>query len=66
MNTLRWNRLRYTAYAPVYDTLVRPLSTGRRRAIELVAPRADQQVLVTISKQRVGDAVDTTATHRPV
>lgn len=46
MNELRWNSVRYTSYAPVYDALVRPLSNGRRRAIELVAPRSGQQVLI--------------------
>ena len=46
MNELRWNRLRYTGYAPLYDTLVRPLSSGRRRTIELAAPRSSQHVLI--------------------
>lgn len=46
MNELHWNRVRYTGYAPVYDTLVRPLATGRQRAIELMAPRPGQQVLI--------------------
>jgi phosphatidylethanolamine/phosphatidyl-N-methylethanolamine N-methyltransferase len=47
--TPRWNRLRYTLYAPIYDMFVRrfPLSTrGRRRALELVALRPGERVLI--------------------
>jgi len=46
---LRWNRIRYGAYAPVYDALVgRPgfLERGRRRALEMAQLRAGERVLI--------------------
>jgi phosphatidylethanolamine/phosphatidyl-N-methylethanolamine N-methyltransferase len=42
----QWNRWRYTAYAPFYDTLVRPFQEARRRAIEQLALQAGEQVLI--------------------
>jgi len=46
---LRWNRLRYGAYAPVYDALVSRLGfleRGRRRALEMAQLRAGERVLI--------------------
>lgn len=41
-----WNRLRYGAYAPVYDRLARPFESGRERAIERVDPAPTDRILV--------------------
>lgn len=46
INTNRWNRVRYTLYAPFYDLVVRRLGRGRRRAIELLGIRAGERVLI--------------------
>ena len=46
INTNRWNRARYTLYAPFYDLAARRLGRGRRRAVELLAVRPGERVLV--------------------
>ncbi|HEX8618417.1 MAG TPA: class I SAM-dependent methyltransferase [Thermoanaerobaculia bacterium] len=46
VNTNRWNRLRYTLYAPFYDVIVRRLARGRRRAVELLNVRDGERVLI--------------------
>lgn len=46
INTNRWNRLRYTAYAPIYDLVARRLARGRRRSIELANIQPDERVLI--------------------
>ena len=49
MDWLRWNRLRYGAYAPVYDAFVDRLvflERGRRRALEMAQLRAGERVLI--------------------
>jgi phosphatidylethanolamine/phosphatidyl-N-methylethanolamine N-methyltransferase len=46
INTNRWNRLRYTLYAPFYDVIVRRLARGRRRAIELLNVQPGERVLI--------------------
>jgi phosphatidylethanolamine/phosphatidyl-N-methylethanolamine N-methyltransferase len=46
VNTNRWNRLRYTLYAPFYDLIVRRLVRGRRRAIELLNVQLGERVLI--------------------
>lgn len=46
INTNRWNRLRYTLYAPFYDLIARRLNRGRRRAIELLDVRNGERVLI--------------------
>lgn len=46
INTNRWNRLRYTLYAPVYDLLVQRIDSGRRRAIELLDVKPGERVLI--------------------
>lgn len=46
VNTNRWNRIRYTLYAPFYDLIVRRLAKGRRRAIELLNVQPGERVLI--------------------
>jgi phosphatidylethanolamine/phosphatidyl-N-methylethanolamine N-methyltransferase len=46
VNTNRWNRVRYTLYAPFYDLIVRRLVRGRRRAIELLDVQPGERVLI--------------------
>lgn len=46
VNTNRWNRLRYTAYAPFYDVIVGRLAKGRRRAIEKLGVQDGERVLI--------------------
>lgn len=46
VNTNRWNRLRYTLYAPFYDLVARRLGRGRRRALELLDVREVERVLL--------------------
>jgi len=45
LNTTKWNRLRYTLYAPIYDLLVR-LGPARRAAIARLGLRPGEKVLV--------------------
>jgi ubiquinone/menaquinone biosynthesis C-methylase UbiE len=46
MTSTLWDRLRYTAYAPVYDPVVRRLDAGRRRSLALADVRPGERVLV--------------------
>ena len=46
INTNRWNRARYTLYAPFYDLIVRIVGRGRRRAIELLNVQPGERVLI--------------------
>ena len=49
MDWLRWNRVRHSAYAPLYDSVISGLGfveRGRRRAIELAQLRAGERVLI--------------------
>jgi phosphatidylethanolamine/phosphatidyl-N-methylethanolamine N-methyltransferase len=46
INTTRWNRIRYSFYAPFFDVIVRPLEKARRRAIELLAPKPGEHLLI--------------------
>ncbi|HEX6095960.1 MAG TPA: methyltransferase domain-containing protein [Thermoanaerobaculia bacterium] len=46
INTNRWNRLRYTLYAPFYDVIVRRVARGRRRALELLNVQPGERVLI--------------------
>lgn len=46
INTARWNRIRYTLYAPVYDRLTRYFQNGRWRAVELLAPQPGERILI--------------------
>lgn len=43
---MTWNRLRWNAYAPIYDWAARPLERGRRSAVERLDPRPGERVLV--------------------
>lgn len=45
VNTLAWNRLRYTLLAPVYDWFT-GFGPQRRRSIALLAPRPGEHVLI--------------------
>lgn len=45
VNTLGWNRIRYTLLAPTYDW-VAGFGAQRRRSITLLGPRAGERVLV--------------------
>lgn len=45
INTTRWNRLRYTLWAPFYDR-VAGFARQRRRSIELLDLRAGERVLI--------------------
>jgi phosphatidylethanolamine/phosphatidyl-N-methylethanolamine N-methyltransferase len=45
INTNRWNRLRYTAIAPIYDRVI-SFSAQRRRSIELLGLKPGERVLV--------------------
>ena len=46
INTNRWNRLRYTVYAPFYDVVARRLERGRWRALELLRVQSGERVLI--------------------
>ena len=46
VNTNWWNRVRYTLYAPLYDPVVRRIGRGRRRALELLAVKPGERVLI--------------------
>lgn len=45
INTNRWNRIRYTAFAPLYDR-VASFGTQRRRSIELLDLKPGERVLI--------------------
>lgn len=42
----RWNRLRYSLYAPVYDWVAKPMASGRKRAIERLDITAGDSILI--------------------
>jgi ubiquinone/menaquinone biosynthesis C-methylase UbiE len=44
--TNRWNRLRYTFWAPAYDLFVRALDARRRSSIALLDPRPGERLLI--------------------
>lgn len=46
MNTLRWNRLRYTLYTPVYDLIARYFAPYRKTAVAKLGLRPGQRVLL--------------------
>jgi phosphatidylethanolamine/phosphatidyl-N-methylethanolamine N-methyltransferase len=45
IDTNRWNRIRYTAFAPLYDR-VAPFAAQRRRSLELLALERGERVLL--------------------
>ncbi len=46
MNTKKWNRIRYTLYAPIYDRIVRSFNTSRKRSLQLLELKAGERVLL--------------------
>lgn len=46
MNTNRWNRIRYTLYAPIYDRIVRSFNPSRKRSIQLLELKVGERVLL--------------------
>lgn len=46
-NTLAWNRIRYTLYAPFYDFIVRRLARPRAQAIRLIDIQPGERVLLS-------------------
>lgn len=46
MNTNRWNRVRYTLYAPIYDRITRGFALDRQRSIELLNVQAGETILI--------------------
>jgi ubiquinone/menaquinone biosynthesis C-methylase UbiE len=46
INTNRWNRLRYTLWAPVYDVVGRRFDRPRRDSLRLLDPRPGERVLI--------------------
>jgi ubiquinone/menaquinone biosynthesis C-methylase UbiE len=47
INTNRWNRWRYTLWAPFYDLLVVNFAKQRRRSLALAAPQPGERVLIS-------------------
>lgn len=47
INTNRWNQLRYTLYAPLYDRIAAPFSTARCQSIQLLDLKTSEQVLLS-------------------
>lgn len=45
-NTLGWNRIRYSMYAPIYDGVAWVLSQGRKQAIEALDLQPHEHVLI--------------------
>src|SRR5688572_1982915 len=46
-HTNRWNRIRYTAYSPAYDLILRRFSMSlRRRSLEMVTVRPEHRILL--------------------
>ena len=41
-----WNRVRYSAYAPIYDVVAAPFQAGRRRSIALIDLQPGERVLI--------------------
>jgi ubiquinone/menaquinone biosynthesis C-methylase UbiE len=46
LNTNRWNRLRYTFWAPFYDTLVGAFDRMRQQSLRLLDPRPGERILI--------------------
>ena len=66
VNTLGWNRVRYTLLAPAYD-LVAGFGSQRRRSLELLALRPGERVLVDgcgtgLDLRYIPDGIDVVAT----
>lgn len=46
LNSNRWNRLRYTLWAPLYDPLVRVLARERRQSLQLLGAKPGERILI--------------------
>jgi len=46
LNTNRWNRMRYTLWAPLYDHLAGVLQSRRRRSVQLLHLQPGESVLI--------------------
>jgi len=46
LNTNRWNRLRYTFWAPSYETLVGAFDRMRQHSLRLLDPRLGERILI--------------------
>jgi len=46
VDTNRWNRLRYTFWAPVYDLAVRGMDRHRRESLARLDPKAGERLLI--------------------
>ena len=46
LNTNRWNRIRYTIWAPVYDLMSWGLDRKRQESLRLLAPKAGERILI--------------------
>lgn len=46
MNNNRWNQLRYTLYAPLYDRIVTRFAEARRQSIQLLELKPEEHVLL--------------------
>jgi len=46
INTNRWNRLRYTFWAPIYDLVGRRFDGQRQRSLKLLDPQPSDRVLL--------------------
>ena len=42
----RWNRLRYTFWAPLYDSMIRAFARERRHSLRLLDPRSGERILI--------------------
>lgn len=46
INTNRWNRVRYTLWAPVYDLVGRGFDRQRKESLRILDPRPGESVLI--------------------
>jgi ubiquinone/menaquinone biosynthesis C-methylase UbiE len=46
LNTNRWNRLRYSFWAPVYDPMIRVFGRQRRHSLRLLDPQPGERILI--------------------
>lgn len=46
VNTNRWNRLRYTFWAPFYDAMIRVFARKRKHSLRLLDPRPGERILI--------------------
>jgi len=46
INTNRWNKIRYTIYAPFYDVVEKVFSSSRRRSVEMLDLQPGDRLLI--------------------